>query len=153
MENKEINGATEIAAEQTAVAVADENINESPEAIESTTEMAPVEENPAQENAAEETAEEVVLEEPTVEEVPVDVVDETAIQAAAEETEADKITVNPIGEAPEIEIKDPSVFKKAADFFTSVRWQRAWDKISVWLLILLFALPIGALVYILSYFF
>lgn len=151
MENKELNTVPEIEQEENPAV--EENIEEAvaqQEPVAASAEEAPV----AEENAAEAAVEEMV--EATAEEAPEaaeDVVDTESIREYAEEFEADWLTVAPIGEAPEIPVEKVSAAKRIKEYFGSIRWKRTWDKICLGLLIFLIAIPILALIYVLTYFF
>ncbi len=82
-----------------------------------------------------------------------DVIDTEGIRECAEEFEAELLNVAPVGEAPEIPVEKVSAAKKISEYFKSVKWQRTWDKITLGLLITLFAIPVLILIYILTYFF
>lgn len=82
-----------------------------------------------------------------------EMIDTEGIRECAEEFEAELLTVAPIGEAPEIPVEKVSVAKRIKEYFGSIRWQRTWDKICLGLLIFLIAIPVIALIYVLTYFF
>ena len=82
-----------------------------------------------------------------------DVIDAEGIRQCAEEFEAELLTIAPVGEAPEIPTEKVSTAKRIKEYFGSIKWQRTWDKISLGLLLFLFAIPVLILVYVLTYFF
>ena len=82
-----------------------------------------------------------------------EVIDTEGIRKCAEEFEAELLTVAPIGEAPEIPVEKVSTAKKLREYFGSIRWKITWDKISLGILLFLIAIPVLALIYLLTYFF